>query len=158
MKKYQNQYFIFRGLGKKIIFLASVALAGCEPQVHQRGFNAECVDFDSIKVGVDTKETVRQKLGSPSAAASFNSNAWYYSSQVTSQQSFLDMEVKDKKLVVIEFDKHNRVKSLNKNFDGCAQNIKPVERKTKTLGDKDTVWKEIMGNFGNFYKRTGTTE
>lgn len=140
-----------------ILSTAFVALEGCEPQVHQRGFNAECVDFSVVKVG-DTKDAVRKKIGSPSAAASFNNNAWYYASQVTSQQSFLDMKIKDKKLVVIEFDKNDKVKAVHQNFEGCAQNVKPVERKTKTLGDQDTLWKEIMGNFGNFYKRTGTQD
>ena len=141
-----------------VLSLAVLILEACEPQVHQRGFNSECVNFDDLKVGIDTKETVRQKIGSPSAASSFNNNAWYYVSQLTSQQSFLDMEIKDKKVVVIEFDNNNKIKAIHKNFAGCAQNIKPVERKTKTLGDQDTLWKEIMGNFGNFYKRTGTND
>lgn len=131
-----------------------ISLEGCAPRVHQRGFDAACVDFDSIKVGVDTKDTVRQKIGSPSAAASFNSDSWYYVSQVTSQQSFLNMKIKDKKVIAIEFDKNNRVKAVHKDFSGCAKNVKPVERETKTLGDQDTVWKEIIGNFGNFYKRS----
>ena len=54
-----------------------------------------------MKVGEDSKSTVREKLGSPSAVSTFDSNAWYYISQTTDRVAFYKPRVIKRDVVAI---------------------------------------------------------
>ena len=43
------------------------------------------VAFKIVKVGMDTKSTVLDQLGSPSAQSTFDPNTWYYVTQISAQ-------------------------------------------------------------------------
>ena len=69
------------------VLMAAALAAGagaCAPQVGRHGFQLIDVAPNEIEAGVDTRETVLTKLGSPSTRSTFESdNVWFYISQTT---------------------------------------------------------------------------
>ena len=63
-------------------------LGACTPITSHQGFQAVEANPKDIKVGEDTKSTVMDRLGSPSAVATFDANTWLYISQVSDQMAF----------------------------------------------------------------------
>ncbi len=140
-----------------IALLSCVSLAtGCSPIIETRGFNAENVQFSQIKPGIQSKQQVRDLLGSPSTIPSFDQNTWYYVSKKTSTTSFFTPEVLDQQVSVITFDNRNIVSNIKTYKGEEAKNIKPVERKTETTGYETGVFREVFSNFGRMGSKKPT--
>jgi outer membrane protein assembly factor BamE (lipoprotein component of BamABCDE complex) len=122
--------------------------AGCSPTIESRGFNAENVEFNQIKPGVQNKQQVQEILGSPSTISTFEGNTWYYVSKKTATTSFFTPEVLDQQVTVITFDKGGTVRDIKTYKGEEAKNIKPIERKTETTGYQTGVLREVFSNFG----------
>jgi outer membrane protein assembly factor BamE (lipoprotein component of BamABCDE complex) len=138
-----------------LLFCVSLA-TGCSPTIETRGFNAENVQFTQIKPGIQSKQQVRDLLGSPSTIPSFDQNTWYYVSKKTSTTSFFTPEVLDQQVTVITFDNRNIVSDIKTYKGEEAKNIKPVERKTETTGYETGVFREVFSNFGRMSSKKPT--
>ena len=57
-----------------VVPAAAASLSACAPVASYSGFQAIESDPKDVKVGSDTKSTVRGRLGSPSAQGAFDSN------------------------------------------------------------------------------------
>ena len=66
-----------------VALVASVALAACAPTRQVSGYQAIEHQPKDVKVGMDTKSTVLDLLGSPSAQSTFDPNTWYYITQIS---------------------------------------------------------------------------
>ena len=64
------------------------ATAACSPITTYSGFQAIEANPKDVKVGVDTKSTVRASLGSPSATSTFDPNVWFYIDQIKERVAF----------------------------------------------------------------------
>src|SRR5215469_10329231 len=86
---------------------ALVLLGACTPITTYQGFQAVEANPKDVKVGVDSKASVMDRLGSPSAVAAFDPNTWYYISQVSDAVAFHRAEVKRRDIVAIAFSKED---------------------------------------------------
>ena len=129
---------------------------GCSPSIETRGFNAENVQVNQIKPGIQSKSQVQAILGSPSTIPSFDQNTWYYVSKKTSTTSFFTPEVLDQQVTVINFDKAGIVSNIKTYKGEEAKHIKPVERKTETAGYETGVFREVFSNFGRMSTKKPT--
>lgn len=138
--------------------LVFIALsAGCSPTIESRGFNAENVQFDQIRPGVQSKQQVQEILGSPSTISSFDTNTWYYVSKTTATTSFFTPEVVDQQVTIITFDTSGVVSTIKTYKGEEAKSIKPIERKTETTGYQTGVFREVFSNFGRISTKKPTT-
>src|SRR5579884_427983 len=95
--------------------LAAVTmLIGCVPVENQRGYVPDQQALASIKVGMDTKDTVSKKLGDPSTSATFGSDVWYYMSAHVEQNAFFAPRATERNILAIEFAKDGKVADLHK--------------------------------------------
>lgn len=138
------------------LFVCASLVVGCSPTIETRGFNAENVQFNQIKPGIQSKQQVRDLLGSPSTIPSFDQNTWYYVSKKTSTTSFFTPEVLDQQVTVITFDNQNIVSDIKTYKGEEAKNIKPIERKTETTGYETGVLREVFSNFGRMSTKKPT--
>ena len=133
------------------LFLA-VFLAGCYPTIDSRGFNPETLDLTKIQIGIDTKQSIQEKFGSPSTGSSFptenQEQNWYYISKKTSTTSFYHPKTLEQQTVVITFDAQGIVRNVQK-FQG-EHPVVPIDRKTETTGYESSVMRDIFGNFGRY--------
>ena len=98
--------------------LTASLLLGCTPVVYQRGYLPDAKNESAIKVGMDTKTSVQQRLGDPSTQATFSDNpaarsdAWYYISSVEKQIAFFDPKTEARSILAVHFDKDGKVTSI----------------------------------------------
>src|ERR1700740_3578654 len=86
-----------------------LSVTACAPISTYSGFQTVESDPKDVKVGLDTKSTVRGKLGSPSATSTFDNNTWFYMSQIKERVAFRRPTVVARNVVAIAFDKDSEV-------------------------------------------------
>lgn len=128
-----------------------LAAGACAPINQYSGF--QTIDADPVKdvhVGTDTKSTVRGKLGSPSATATFDPNVWFYMNQVKQRVAFKRPTVIARRVTAIHFDKDSEAVTSVDNYtlkDGRV--IAYNGRETPTRGREMTVLEQIVGSIGH---------
>jgi len=133
--------------------LAAVSLilmtGACAPITSHQGFQAIEANPKDVKVGTDTKSTVRERLGSPSTVSTFDPNIWYYVSQVTDRVSFYRPQVKSRDIVAINFDNASeQVTAVNTFTLKDGKVIAFNGRETPTRGRELTILEQLLGNVG----------
>jgi outer membrane protein assembly factor BamE (lipoprotein component of BamABCDE complex) len=137
----------FAALG---VLAASLAVAGCETIVDQRGFAATPGSVEKLEVGAQSREDVVRLIGTPSAVATFNPNVWYYISQRQETFAFLKPSIVEQKVLQLSFNDAGRLQGL-KNYElSDAERITMVSRITPTAGKELTILEQILGNVGRF--------
>ena len=135
-----------------LIIAASLAAAAgaCAPVVATQGFQAVDAKPQDIEAGVDTRETVLAKLGTPSTTSTFETdNVWYYLTQTTQRYTYNKPEVSQRTVTEITFadggDKVANVRTLGLE-DG--RQIAMERRETPTRGRQLTILEQLLGNVG----------
>jgi len=138
---------------RKSAFLALAAslvtVAACSPVTTHQGFQVVDVRPADVKVGADTRSTVLEKLGSPTATSTFDKDVWFYMSQFRTQTSFYDPKTVRREVTAISFNHDTeQVKSVD-NFtlkDGRV--IAYNDHETPTRGREMTVLEQLIGSIG----------
>jgi outer membrane protein assembly factor BamE (lipoprotein component of BamABCDE complex) len=127
-----------------------LAAGACAPITSYSGY--QTVDADpakDVKVGTDTKSTVRGKLGSPSATSTFDPNVWFYMNQVKERVAFERPKVVARHVTAITFDKSSeQVVSVDNLTLKDGQVIAYNGHETPTRGRQLTVLEQILGTLG----------
>src|SRR3954447_26849604 len=89
------------------VALCTLALGACTPTTSYQGFQAVEANPKDVKVGQDTKSTVLERLGSPSAVAALEPNTWFYISQISDSMAFRQPVVRRRDVVAINFNKED---------------------------------------------------
>lgn len=133
--------------------LAAVTLAGglvaCSPITSYSGFQAIDSDPKDVKVGTDTKSTVRAKLGSPSVQSTFDPNVWFYVNQIKERVAFRKPQVTARNVTAIVFNKDSElVETVNVYTLKDGKVIAFNDRETPTRGREMTVLEQLLGSVG----------
>ena len=126
-----------------------LATAACAPIQAYSGFQAIESDPKDVKVGADTKSTVRGKLGSPSATSTFDPNVWFYMNQMKERVAFRKPRVVARNVTAIAFNKDSEVVESVNNYtlkDGKV--IAYNNRETPTRGRELTILEQLLGTVG----------
>jgi outer membrane protein assembly factor BamE (lipoprotein component of BamABCDE complex) len=125
--------------------LIGFGLTACEPVIAERGNMVDPDRLKTITVGSSSKDDVIKAIGSPTAMGTFDENAWYYMGQRTSQESFFDPEVTDRRIVEIDFDKDDKVTKIKQSGLGTGNDIEMVDQITPAEGHETTLAEELFG-------------
>lgn len=140
---------MFRRVAFAAIAVALLSSAACAPIVSYSGFQTIESDPKDVKVGTDTKSTVRARLGSPSATSTFDPNVWFYMNQLKQRVAFRQPSVIQRHVTAITFNKDTEAVESVKNFtlkDGKV--IAYNGRETPTRGRELTILEQLLGNVG----------
>lgn len=138
--------------------LVAAGLAGCATDVNLRGNLPEKDDLAQIHPGTTTREQVAKLLGTPSSTGIFDQNSWYYISRKTKQISFLDPEVLDQEVYVINFNGNGVVSSVDHKNLKDGRDIAMAPGATPAPGRELTFLEQVLGNIGRFNKGGGSAE
>src|SRR5215218_11006599 len=100
---------MFRRAAYAIVAVSLLSTAACAPITSYSGFQAIDNDPKDVKVGTDTKSTVRAKLGSPSATSTFDPNVWFYMNQIKQRVAFRRPVVTYRDVTAITFNKETEM-------------------------------------------------
>ena len=154
-----NRRAIFVGRLASILgaILAGALAAGCAKSVEQRGNLPEQDRIAEIHPGSTTKDEVIKILGSPSSVSIFNEKSWYYISRRTGQIAFLDPNVIDQQVYIVNFDDQGVVKTVDHKGLEDGKEITPVARATPAPGRELSFIEQLVGNLGKFNKSAGAS-
>ena len=141
---------LFRAWRPLGIGLLALAAAACSGDVITRGNLPDAELIAEVEPGIDSREDVADKLGSPSSISTFLDRRWYYIGHKTKYLAFFKPEVVERSVFVVAFDDTGLVEnaSLYTLEDGTI--IDPVSRTTPTEGNELTILQQFFGNFGRF--------
>ena len=137
----------------------AVSLGGCVASVNQRGNLPEPDKIAQIQPGATTRDQVAKILGTPSSTSVFNDKTWYYISRKTKQVAFLNADVLDQQVFVINFDGRGVVNSVDHKDLKDGREIEMAPGATPAPGRELTFVEQVLGNIGRFNRGTrGTGE
>lgn len=140
---------MFRRAAFAALAAGFLATAACAPISTYSGFQAIESDPKDVKVGVDTKSTVRGKLGSPSAQSTFDPNVWFYMNQVKERVAFRRPKIVARNVTAIAFNKETeQVESVNNYTLKDGKVIAYNGRETPTRGREMTILEQMLGAVG----------
>jgi outer membrane protein assembly factor BamE (lipoprotein component of BamABCDE complex) len=140
---------MYRKLAIAAVTASLLATGACVPTTSYSGFQAVEHKPSEIKIGDDTKSTVMEKLGSPSATSTFDPNVWFYISQVTDTVAFYKPRVAKRDVVAISFGKDDeRVLAVNNYTLKDGKVIAYNGRETPTRGRQLSILEQLLGNLG----------
>ena len=131
-----------------IITIILTALTSCinKKLIHGNLPSADLVSI--IKLGKDNKESISKILGEPSFKGTLGDNSFYYLGRVNSQIAFLKPDLEQQIILELNFDKKNKLKKIFVYDEKQTINIAMSPKETQLTGYKQSLLRQILGNFG----------
>src|SRR5262249_17526054 len=128
--------------------LALATGAACAPITTYSGFLQDRNNApQDPQVGVDTRETVQQRFGTPSTTEVLQQDSWYYISAVQQRVAFYTPHITDRHVMVVRFqgdtvaavEKYGMERGRVVNYDSHA---------TPTRGRELGILEQMLGTIG----------
>lgn len=130
----------------------AAALGGCQTSIDVRGFVPDDESLSRIQVGQQSKDDVRDLLGTPSTVGLFGDETWLYISRRTATYAFLEPKILEQKVVAILFDEAGSVSDVRKLELSDGKVVEHVARVTPSPGKELSFLEQLLGNVGRFNK------
>ncbi|MDB5443694.1 MAG: hypothetical protein JWP86_2347 [Phenylobacterium sp.] len=141
---------MFRRAAFAALAVGYLSVAACAPISSYSGFQTIESDPKDVKIGVDTKSTVRGKLGSPSATSTFDPNTWFYMNQVKERIAFRRPKIVARNVTAIAFNKESeQVETVHTYTLKDGKIIAYNDRETPTRGREMTALEQMLGTVGH---------
>ncbi|MBB3993885.1 outer membrane protein assembly factor BamE (lipoprotein component of BamABCDE complex) [Sulfitobacter undariae] len=140
------------GITRRVLFAAVLlgSVSACSPQYANHGYLPPEEDLDQIVVGVDTRDSVAQSIGTPSTAGVANDSGYYYVRSRRRTVGALAPKVIERQVLAISFDSAGVVSNIEK-FGMERGQVVPLSRRVTTAGVRDNSFlRQLLGNIGRF--------
>ncbi|WP_272003365.1 outer membrane protein assembly factor BamE [Roseovarius sp. ZX-A-9] len=141
--------------GLKLTLRTIVALLGlasvvaCTSIYRNHGYVPPEEDLNQLVVGVDSRSTVDDVIGAPSAAGVLGEGDYYYVRSRMKHFGMLRPEVVERQVLAISFDENDTIANIE-TFSLRDGNIVPLTRRvTDSSVTGKGVLRQILDNFGN---------
>ncbi|SEP55376.1 outer membrane protein assembly factor BamE [Thalassovita taeanensis] len=143
---------------RTVIFGATMlTIAGCTALYRNHGYVPQEQDLAEIIVGVDTRDSVAENVGTPSTGGVLNDSGYYYVQSRVRHYSFTRPEVVDRQVLAISFDSRGVVSNIER-FTLEDGQVVPLTRRVTNSGVSNKGFlRQLLGNIGNF-NPTGLSE
>jgi len=135
-----------------IAALCASSAAACaplaRPVVDHRGYVIDPQAVASIRPGIDNKDSVETRLGTPSTIANFDKVTWYYVSSEEHNFLFYRPKITKQDVLAVKFDTDGLVSTIDRYDLKDGQDVAFVTRETPTKGKEFTFLQQMFGNFG----------
>jgi outer membrane protein assembly factor BamE (lipoprotein component of BamABCDE complex) len=146
----------WRGTAAPLVLVA--VLSACTPVIRNHGYVPAEDELALVEVGVDTRETVGQKIGRPSTSGLLNDEGWYY---VQSQYRLVgprEPQEIDRKVLAVTFSEAGVVENVALFGLEDGRVVEISRRVTETNIKGVTLIEQILGNFGRITAEDVFTE
>ena len=131
--------------------LCAALLAGtaCAPIYRNHGFVPAQSELAALQPGVDTRESVTQAIGQPTAGGVLEGNAMYYVASRFRQIGPLEPREIERQVVALDFDDGGVLRNIER-YGLTDGRIVPLDRRVTDNGLRDiTFLRQLFGNVGN---------
>lgn len=137
-----------RGRVRAYLLVAAVLVSACTPQFRNHGYTPSDDDLANIVVGVDTRETVADTVGTPSSGGVLRDTGYYYVSQRVRQYGYREPEIVDRQIVAISFDSNGVVSNVER-FGLQDGNVVALSRRVTDSNIEGIGFlRQLAGNIG----------
>lgn len=125
-----------------------IVAAACQPVYLDHGYAPTDAELKAVVVGKDTRETVTQSVGRPSASGLLNDDQWFYvQSRYRQRGPKPPLEV-DRQVVVISFNSAGTVDNIERFGLEDGQIVTLSRRVTESNIKGVTFLGQLFSNFG----------
>ena len=134
----------------RAVFVAAVILAtaACSTQFRNHGYSPSEADLANVIVGKDSRATVAELVGRPSAEGLLDGGAWYYLESRFRHFAYRAPKEIEREVVVISFDAADRVANIERFGLEGGQVIALSRRVTATTAAKVAFLRRLLSNIG----------
>ena len=123
-------------------------IAACATISRNHGYVPDEVELAQIKVGADTRETVAEKVGRPSAQGLLNDVGWFYVQSRFEHYGPREPQEVDRQVVVINFTESGTVSNIGRYGLEDGRVIEISRRVTDTTIKGVSFIGQLLGNVG----------
>jgi len=128
----------------------ALGLTACTATYRNHGYVPTEEELSEIAVGVDSKASVTETIGAPSAAALVREDGFYYVRSRVRNFAFTAPREIDRQVVAISFDASGTVTNVER-FGLEDGNVVPLSRRVTSSGVRDSTFlRQLLGSFGRF--------
>ncbi|MEH6738259.1 MAG: outer membrane protein assembly factor BamE [Sulfitobacter sp.] len=144
--------FINTGALRRVLIAATLigGLVACSPEFANHGYIPPEEELDQIVVGVDTRASVEDTIGTPSTAGVVNDSGFYYVRSRKRTLGAFAPKVIEREVLAISFDSSGVVTNVER-FGLERGQVVPLERRVTTSGVGNSGFlRQLLGNLGRF--------
>jgi len=139
-----------RGLRLAVAVAGIAALSACTPLFRNHGYMPTESELAGLSVGVDTRESVIERVGAPTAEGLLTESAYYYVSSRFRHYGPLEPVEIDRQVLAISFDSQGRVRNIER-FGLAEGRVVALSRRVTDDNIPDVSFiGQLIGNIGNF--------
>lgn len=138
----------FRSASLIAVCTALLTTAACAPIRNVRGYIPDNEKVASVKVGEDTRDTVQDKLGTPSSSAAFGDPVWYYISSEDERYAFFQPDTTSRQILAVQFNEDGKVAEMRRYGLEDGKVVDLVSRETPTRGREMSLLQSLFGGIG----------
>ncbi len=127
---------------------AGILMSACARVPGHQGFIVDPVLIDSVRPGVDNRQSVEKTLGRPTFVGQFGTKDYYYVGRDTKQLAFAQPKAVTQTVLRIKFDDTGNVTGVDRTGLEKIAKIDIENDKTPTLGRKRGFFEDLFGNIG----------
>ena len=127
----------------------ALAIAGCTKIYRNHGYVPEDEALQAIVVGVDTKESVSESIGTPGASGVLNESAFYYVGTTFEHYAYRAPTPIDREIVAISFSPSGTVSNIERFGLEDGRVIRLSRRVTDSSVADISFLRQLFGSLGN---------
>jgi outer membrane protein assembly factor BamE (lipoprotein component of BamABCDE complex) len=132
-----------------VAVLLCASLAACTASFRNHGYVPLEEDLSQISVGIDTRDSVAELVGTPSSSGVLNDGGYYYVRSRVKHFAWQKPEVIERQVVAISFTDGGIVDNIGRYTleDGA---VVPLARRITRNGQEVSFIKKLLSNVGGF--------
>lgn len=136
----------------KAVVLAGVvaSVTACVSVYRKHGYVPTDEELAAIKVGVDTRESVAEAVGTPGTSGILDNSGYYYVASRFRHYGPREPQVVSRELVAISFDQRGVVQNIERYGLEDGQVVQLSRRVTSSSVEDKTFLRQLLGNLGRF--------
>lgn len=127
-----------------------LVLAGCSAQYRNHGYVPPQEELANIVVGVDSRDSIAESIGTPTTSGVLNDSGYYYVRSKVRHYAYRAPEEIEREVVAITFDKRGVVRNIER-FGLQDGRVVVLDRRvtSSSIADKSFI-RQLLGNIGRF--------
>lgn len=126
----------------------AVVVSGCTSVYRNHGYVPVDEDLAKIRLGVDTRESVIEAIGSPGASGVLNESGYYYVATRFRHSGLREPRPVSRELLAISFDTRGIARNIER-YGLEDGRVIPLERRVTDTGASDSTFiRQLLGNLG----------
>jgi outer membrane protein assembly factor BamE (lipoprotein component of BamABCDE complex) len=139
-----------KALRMALLGVVLLGVSACVSVYRNHGYVPTAEELAEIKVGVDTRDSVAEAIGTPGSSGVLNDGGYYYVATRLRYYGPRKPQIVSRELVAISFTKTGVVANIER-FGLEDGQVVAFERRVTTTNVQDkTFLRQLLGNLGQF--------